>query len=109
MPLCAILLFDTLVPFVAVDIIFFAFNAVRMPLLQNMAAMRTTPENSNSVMGFYQSMNSLGGIFGALFAGLIYDANVMLPFILAAVAFAAATGISSVYVSKYKKESTKTA
>ena len=103
-PLCAILLFDTLVPFVAVDIIFFAFNAVRMPLLQNMAAMRTTPENSNSVMGFYQSMNSLGGIFGALFAGLIYSTNPIYPFVLAAAAFLIALGFSVVYVNRYKKE-----
>ena len=103
-PLCAILLFDTLVPLVAVDIIFFAFNAVRMPLLQNMAAMRTTPENSNSVMGFYQSMNSLGGIFGALFAGLIYSTNPIYPFVLAAAAFLIALGFSVVYVNRYKKE-----
>lgn len=103
-PLCAILLFDTLVPFVAVDIIFFAFNAVRMPLLQNMAAMRTTPETSNSVMGFYQSMNSLGGIFGALFAGLIYSTNPIYPFVLAAAAFLIALGFSVVYVNRYKKE-----
>ena len=103
----SILFFNTLIPFVIVDVTFFTLNAIRLPLLQNLAATRANPETSNSVMGFYQSMNSLGGIFGALFAGLIYDANVMLPFILAAAAFAVATGISSVYVSKYKKESTK--
>ena len=103
-PLCAILLFRTLVPFVAVDILFFAFNAVRMPMLQNMAAMRTTPENSNQVMGFYQSMNSLGSIFGALFAGLIYKTNPIYPFVLAAAALAAATAVSVWYVGRYKKE-----
>ncbi|MBE6994678.1 MAG: MFS transporter, partial [Ruminococcaceae bacterium] len=103
-PLCAILLFRTLVPFVAVDILFFAFNAVRMPMLQNMAAMRTTPENSNQVMGFYQSMNSLGSIFGALFAGLIYKTNPIYPFVLAAAALTAATAVSVWYVGRYKKE-----
>jgi len=66
--------------------------------------MRTTPQNSNSVMGFYQSMNSLGGIFGALFAGLIYSTNPIYPFVLAAVAFLIALGFSVVYVNRYKKE-----
>ncbi len=100
----AILFFDTLIPFVVVDITFFAFNAIRLPLLQNMCAMRANSENSNMVMGFYQSMTSMGGIFGALFAGLIYDANPLLPFILAFAAFAAATAVSLLYVGKYHKE-----
>ena len=72
-------------------------------MLQNIVASRTTPENSNTVMGFYQSMNSLGSIFGALFAGLIYDMNPMLPFMLAAAAFGCAFLIGMVYVTKYNK------
>lgn len=98
----AILLFDTLIPFVIVDVVFFGFNAIRLSLMSNIAASNTSPENSNSMMGLYQSMNSLGGIFGALFAGLIYDFNAMLPFIIAAGAFAIATAISAVYVKRYK-------
>ncbi len=100
----AILFFDSLVPFVVVDVLFFAFNAMRLPLLQNMCAMRSNSENSNQVMGFYQAMTSLGGIFGALFAGLIYDLSPLLPFILAFAAFAVASMISLVYVGRYKKE-----
>lgn len=104
-----ILFFDSLVPFVVVDVTFFAFNTIRLPLLQNLTASRSTPVNSNSIMGFYNSMNSLGGIFGALFAGLIYDANPIYPFILAFAAFVTATAFSVVYVSKYKKEQKETA
>jgi len=100
----AILFFDTLIPFVVVDISFFAFNAIRLPLLQNMCAMRANSENSNMVMGFYQSMTSMGGIFGALFAGLIYGIDPLLPFILAFGAFAAASAVSLLYVGKYRKE-----
>ncbi|MBR5266465.1 MAG: MFS transporter [Clostridia bacterium] len=101
--LAIVLINSSITSFVICDVMFFALNAVRMPLLQNMVAMRTTPENSNQVMGFYQAMNSLGSIFGALFAGLIYDANPMLPFILAVIAFGAATIIGMAYVGKYKK------
>lgn len=99
-----ILFFDTIVPFVMIDVLFFTLNAIRLPLLQDLCASRTTPENSNAVMGFYQSMTSMGGIFGALFAGLIYDANPIYPFVLAFAAFAVATGISVIYVIRYKKE-----
>ena len=55
-------------------------------------------------MGFYQSMNSLGSIFGALFAGLIYGANPMYPFILAFLAFAAACLIGGAYVRRYLRD-----
>ena len=72
-----------------------------MPLLQTLIANRATAENSNSMMGFYQSMNSLGSIFGALFAGLIYAANPMYPFILAFLAFTAACLIGTAYVKRY--------
>lgn len=100
----SILLFDTIVPFVVIDVAFFTLNAIRLPLLQNLCASRATPENSNAVMGFYQAMTSMGGIFGALFAGIIYDANPVYPFVLAFVAFAVASVISVVYVQKYKRE-----
>lgn len=101
----SMLVFDSIVPFVVIDVVFFTLNAIRLPLLQNLCASRATPENSNAVMGFYQAMTSMGGIFGALFAGLIYDANPIYPFILAFISFIAATMISVVYVQKYKKES----
>ena len=48
-------------------------------------------------------MNSLGGIFGALFAGLIYEANPAYPFILAFATFALATLVGVIYVRTYKK------
>ena len=99
-----ILLFNNKILFVAIYIIYSAVNTVRLPLLQSMVANRATPENSNSMMGFYQSMNSLGGIFGALFAGLIYKQGPKLPFILAFAAFSIASVIGLVYVKKYKSE-----
>ncbi len=100
----AILLFDTIVPFVVVDVAFFTLNAIRLPLLQNLCASRASKENSNAIMGFYQAMTSMGGIFGALFAGLIYDANPVYPFVLAFVSFIIVTMISGIYVRGYKKE-----
>ena len=93
--------FRTQIPFFGAYLVYNGLHAIRVPLLQTLAANRATAENSNSVMGFYQSMNSLGSIFGALFAGLIYGANPMYPFILAFLAFAAACLIGGSYVRRY--------
>lgn len=91
------------VPFVVVYVLFSVINAARVPLVQNIVASRATPENSNSVMGFYQAMNSFGSIFGALFAGMIYAKNPMLPFGLSFASLVIATLFGGAYVAKYKK------
>jgi len=67
-----------------------------------MVASRANKENSNTIMGFYQSMNSLGSIFGSLFAGLIYSMNPIYPFILAFGAYGLSSLVGIVYVKKYK-------
>lgn len=104
MLICVILVFSNQILFVAIYIIYSGVNVIRLPLLQTMVAMRSSDETRNSVMGFYQSMNSLGGIFGALFAGLIYDMGPMLPFILAFVTYVVSTLIGGIYVRRYRKE-----
>ena len=77
---------------------------IRLPLLQSMVAMRSNQENRNSLMGFYQSMTSLGGIFGALFAGLIYKQGPLLPFLLAFCAYGLSAAIGMVYGRYDRKE-----
>ena len=101
LPVASAILFKNPLPFFASYIAYYALHAVRVPLLQTLIADRATEKTSNSVMGFYQSMNSLGSIFGALFAGLIYDANPVFPFILALLAFAAASLIGGMYVKRH--------
>ncbi len=102
--ICSVLIFRGQIVFIAVYIIYSSVMVLRLPLLQGMAAAQASPETSNAVMGFYQSMNSLGGIFGALFAGLIYSRNPMYPFILAFIAFLAATLIGIVYRRMYRSQ-----
>ena len=90
--------------FIAVYIVYSSVMVLRLPLLQNMTADRSDEASSNQVMGFYQSMNSLGGIFGALFAGLIYASGPLRPFVLSFAAFLLATMIALVYRGHYRKE-----
>ncbi len=101
LPISSAILLRNQIPFFGAYLVYNGLYAIRMPLLQTLTANRTTAENSNSVMGFYQSMNSLGSIFGALFAGLIYAANPIYPFILAFLAFIAACLIGAGYVKRY--------
>ena len=95
---------DQRILFVSVFVIYSSVMLLRLPLLQGMAAERTKGSFSNQVMGFYQSMNSLGGIFGALFAGLIYEAYARLPVILAFIAFCIAWIMGIVYRKAYSRE-----
>lgn len=101
--LCALIFKDKWV-FIGVYILFNSVDVLRKPLLQSMSARLSTPETSNSIMGFYQSMLSFGSIFGSFTAGVVYAKNPLMPFILAFIAFVAATGIGIVYRAMYAKK-----
>ena len=90
--------------FIAVYIIYSSVQVLRLPLLQAMCANQAGQKTSNAVMGFYQSMNSLGGIFGALFAGLIYERGAKLPFMLAFAAYLISSLIGIIYRNRYRKQ-----
>lgn len=98
-----ILLFRDQYLFVGGYILYSSVNVIRLPLLQSIIAGRATARSRNSLMGFHQSMNSLGGIFGALFAGLIYKLNPMLPFGLAFLAYGAALVLGGIYALRANK------
>ncbi|MCF0149923.1 MAG: MFS transporter [Firmicutes bacterium] len=103
----ALLFFESTIPFAVCDVAFFTLNTVRLPLMQNLCADRSSKENNNTVMGFYQSMNSLGSIFGAAFAGIIYNTNKHYPFYLAFGAFVIGLALSFIYRSMYSKSEKK--
>ncbi len=91
---CAMLgvvLLSATMPFVAASVVYFGFYAVSMPLTQSLAADRAKEADSNLTMGFFNGLKSLGGIFGALAAGLLYTVNPKWPFVLGLAAFLAAT------------------
>lgn len=84
---------DHIVLFFGLCTVFYAFNAVYIPLIQDLAAKGASAGNSNAVMGFYNAMKSFGMICGALIAGFIYNYGSNLPFIFAGVCFLAAAVI----------------
>lgn len=72
-------------------LLYFSFHSIFNPLLQDSIAGQSGAQNRNRVMGFYNAIRSLGMIIGALLSGFIYDYNVKLPFLLAAICFLLAT------------------
>lgn len=76
-----IVMLSDIVPFIIINIVFFAFNAIYIPLLQDVAAKSADSHNSGLVMGFYNAIKSLGMICGALFAGFIYAQGAKLSFL----------------------------
>lgn len=86
-----IVLMGSAVPFLVMNVGFYAMSAITMPLMQNMAAAAAKGKDSNLVMGFFNSMKSLGGIFGATIAGTLYMVNNKYPFVGALAAFMGAT------------------
>ncbi len=69
--IAGIILIDSVVPFIILNVLFFAFNAVYKPLLQSM--LNTFgKKSSGAAVGVYNSMSAVGTIAGSLVAGFVY-------------------------------------
>ena len=101
--LLGVTFFDAMLPFIIMNLLFFAVNAIYIPLLQDMCANRSTQDNSHMVMGFYNAMKSLGMIAGALFAGFIYEFGAKLAFFYAGIFFLVAALLMCIYYYQTKK------
>ena len=97
----AVLFLDEMrIPFLVVNVVFYAFNAVSIPLLQDMVAKKAEGNDSNLVMGFYNATKSLGGIIGSLTAGFLYAKGASLSFVFAGIVLLLATLFAFVYQRK---------
>ena len=95
-----VVVFSQIIPFVIVNVLFFAFHSVSLPLLQTLVAEDVKSNQSSLVMGFYNAVRSLGGIAGALFSGLLYTAGPKFPFIFGFGAFILAAALLLLYWRK---------
>ena len=83
--------------------IFYAFNSISVPLIHNLVASGGPEEQNSLIMGFCNSIKSLGGIIGALFAGLLYTMNPKLPFMFGFASFVAAAVLAVIYKKAEKR------
>lgn len=96
--------FSDFVPaFIALNIVFYLFNAMYLPLQQSLVA-----ENSDCdyglLSGMFNSAKCVGMVTGSLFAGFIYDVGPKLPFVYAALGFLLAAGVGYLsYLAKRRQ------
>lgn len=95
--LAATLLATTMPVYLGLNIVFYIFNSMYLPLMQALA-IEGDPTGHGMVSGLFQSFKSLGAMVGALVAGFIYEASSLAPFVMAAVAFAG--GAAAVWVAR---------
>jgi len=95
-----VIFFDAMVPFIAVNILFFACYFVSQPLMQNLAAELGKGPGSNLVMGGFNAVKSFGSIFGSALAGFIYEIHAKLPFVFGFIAFGAAAWMMVLFCRK---------
>ncbi len=84
--------------FMIINVVFFAFNAVSIPVVQNVVADGAQEGQGSMVMGFYNAIKNLGGIIGSLTAGFIYSSGPKLSFVFAFAAFVLAAVCAFVYM-----------
>lgn len=96
--ICALMI-TSLIPFLIVNVLFYALSVISVPLLQNLVATEGKAKryDNNLVMGFYNAMRSLGGILGALLAGFTYMVTPKTPFICCVAGFLLAALFSGCY------------
>ena len=97
-----VILFQSPAPFIVVNVLFFAFYFVSVPLMQNRAAVLGAGEGSNLVMGAFNAMKSFGSIFGSALAGFLYEWTPRMPFIFGCAAFALAA-VMALLMAKSEK------
>lgn len=94
--LCVIFAGDVTL-FMLLNVVFFAFNAVAEPVVQDVIASGAEKEQGNMVMAFYNAIKSLGGIVGSLTAGFIYGLGPKLAFVFACAAYGLAAVMALIH------------
>ncbi|MFV0503075.1 MAG: MFS transporter [Lachnospirales bacterium] len=73
--------------FIGFNVLFYALNIVYTPLLQYLFTQSNMKIERGVLMGFYNSLKSLGMICGSLMAGMLYVFGEKTPFIFTTVIF----------------------
>ena len=90
----AIVLIKDIVPFIAINVLFFGFNSVYLPLLQATLAQVSTKGDHGIFVGMFNAVRSVGSVGGTLVAGFAYAVSSRMPFVVTAVLFAASVACS---------------
>ncbi len=98
-----------LYPFFIANIVFFMFNAIYLPIQQDIVTRGQDPSIGGIISGIFNSVRAAGMIFGSLFSGFIYELGSILPFFSAALVFFISSAISFANLKQYKSQNTEVA
>ena len=101
-----IVMIDEIIPFIIINVIFFGFNAIYLPMLQTILA-RFTKTDGGVLVGLFNSANSFGMIGGSLFAGFIYEFGPKLSFVSSGIAFFISVIFAIVFYRQLKNSKTE--
>jgi len=98
-----IVLIKEITPFIAINVVFFGFNSVYMPLLQATLARLSDKGNYGIFVGMFNAVRSVGMVGGSLVAGFAYAVFSRLPFVVTTVLFAAAVVCAAVNYRQFNR------
>lgn len=84
--LIVVILIEQIGLFIIVNVVFFGFNSIYIPLLQDMMTKRNK-DKQNEMVGLYNATRAIGMVVGSLFSGFVYEVNPKMSFTCAAVFF----------------------
>ncbi len=93
-----------LYPFFIGNIVFFMFNAIYLPIQQDIVTSGHDSRISGIISGIFNSVRAIGMIFGSLFSGFIYEWGNKLPFITSSIVFFISVAISVKNFKQYKSK-----
>lgn len=104
-----IVVIKDIVPFIGINVVFFGFNSVYLPLLQATLAKISTKGDYGIFVGMFNAVRSVGSVGGSLIAGFAYAVSSRLPFVVTAVLFAGTVvcGVINYYQFSGKKKAVK--
>lgn len=97
-----IILIDEIVPFIIINVLFFAFNAIYLPMLQTILA-KFTKTDGGVLVGLFNSVRSFGMIGGSLFSGFIYAVGPKLSFVSSAFALSIAVFFAIIFYKQVNR------
>lgn len=100
--LVCVVLTEGTTSFIILNIVFYIFNAIYLPIQQAIVVNSTDKVTNGVKLGMFNSIRALGMVFGPLTAGFAYAVWSKLPFVLCAVFFGIAM-VSSISLYFYRK------
>ncbi len=97
-----ILMYSNALGFMLVGVIAMSFDTMPVGLLQSRTMAYSEDSDHGEMVGFHNTMKSLGMILGSLVAGWIYDVNIIAPFVLGFVLYVLGT-LLMLQLRKYVK------